>query len=623
MGLGFTESWYLNSAPVDLAHAQAVTIAPARNAMLGAGVWMQFCRTVDTNNPGVSRITAFDFPVVPITDANAANYSRGAIVVRIQAANGLYKRTMTLRGVPDSWIAYNSSYYPVLPGPALNPLGNWITNCINQGVGLKVLNKLANVPLQIVDTSLAAAGGSQLTFTTAAAHGFVPGQYVRVSKVRGKNMALVPPAKTKTINAVWPITGVDVTGTKFSVPVTLLNLYGFPVMLKPGVVRARCPDLDLPDCDQWGDYRLLVKKNRRRLWGATWAPIGSAEGVTNHPCGMVVDFLQRAYQTKMVFYPGPEEDVIWYRPRKAPGSSRGGTLSVPGYGRTACATLTGIAHLPDGWVRCRAASYYHKGEDLLGLPGRSFCGSLDTWAGLATAATPTLVIDDKGGSACCGAAPDIGAGGPSVGGVGTLASDIIVNAPLEICADLYLCNDSISFAGSASVSLTFDSDPKPLYLLVPSGDSTVTSAVPLDGGQTVALVNRSSDTITFADSGAATLPALPFDLGGAAVVVNPGRRSCYGRMTLRRCGARLRRTGAAGGGFGGAYVTLSSPRTLPVGATSMTWTLGTGSHGEFDDGGYFPTDPGSISPFRQWDLRVWLYDSADDSLCGWDDWRVD
>lgn len=277
---GFSETWYINTGPVDTAHFNArTTLYTARQAMLGEGCYIQGVRTTDLSTKGSTLFTAYPAPVVvsggnPVRD-NATN----ALQVRLTAA-GAYKRTMWLRGGPDDWQYYDINAAEFVNQNIPNLLSSFIAACNQVGVGLRAIGNTLAINPQITIIGLGTeAGTGRVTISINENPPYAVGQYVSIVGVQGANLRSAPPWN-QNINGTWQVmsTGIGV----FSINALTADFSSQPIFYGGGTVRSKYRVDNYPGSP--GTFPAIISSvvlrfARRKTGRALFTPAGRSRAV--------------------------------------------------------------------------------------------------------------------------------------------------------------------------------------------------------------------------------------------------------------------------------------------------------------------------------------------------------
>lgn len=198
---GWSESWYTQQpSDVQDAMSEFATTVGARQALLGYPNYIEAIRVSAVNSGLVPALRTFPKPriplaPVPVTSLTDSTYN--AIAVRFNDQSGDYRRTMFLRGVPDSWISYNVAGQPIWSAVMTKLLNAWLQLAFARALKLswQAVNRAdTGVTSRLPVTGLSFVPES-FVFYTCESHGFLPGDQVRVAGLKGSNLMMLPPSK--------------------------------------------------------------------------------------------------------------------------------------------------------------------------------------------------------------------------------------------------------------------------------------------------------------------------------------------------------------------------------------------------------------------------------------------
>ena len=252
---GWTETFWLLTGSLTGVQGLINQFVAARAACLGLGCTIEGARVTD---PDVVGAAAW-YPVNPVNVVNAAprleqDLVQSTVLVRIQDAQNLYRRSFEMSGIPDVWLAWNQgarSYFVVDAGrTAIAAFGNrlinsWalqVTNRQAAAVNLRPVQGVAYAPPAVV-------GDVGVVTVTSANHGYAVGDIVRISKVQGTAIQV-------TKGGPRQITSVTANTFTYNFPGSVIQ----PVTwIKGGLIRRKQPAYV-----SIGEVQILRVGNRKR-----------------------------------------------------------------------------------------------------------------------------------------------------------------------------------------------------------------------------------------------------------------------------------------------------------------------------------------------------------------------
>jgi hypothetical protein len=240
---GWEEDWYIQGTNTDAVLQFIQPIIAPRSALLGKYNWISQIRVIDTGNQFVGSTQVIPAPNLGTINAgNITDTSWNAVKVRIQCGLN-YRRTMILRGVPDSAITYNTSNQPVIAPSLKNLLNAWRTvaqvfnkNTAPFGLSLGILAITkggANPKLPITGVGLAVT--TDTTTITSLNHGYANGTPILIRGVQGTNLRQRYPGRLQ-VNGPWQT--LNVTQNTFDIGLPTSTLTGIPTWQMGGTVRS-------------------------------------------------------------------------------------------------------------------------------------------------------------------------------------------------------------------------------------------------------------------------------------------------------------------------------------------------------------------------------------------------
>lgn len=187
----------------------------------------------------------------------------------------------------------------------------------------------------------------------------------------------------------------------------------------------------------------------------------------------------------------------------------------------------------------RGGGVYDPGANVIGYRGVNFCGRPQAFlTGGITGVDPEITTSADGSAACCRLARP-GIGGVRIDGGARVSTTVAwdgdmdfigpgtmkILTPIEMCDEWDWCYSDLNCFSLVSPvdGLTFPSTGAPVVRMIgATGPLVIRSAVPLLSQQMIRLVNDSGFAVTLEDNyTGVSAGELPFDLGGADVVLGP------------------------------------------------------------------------------------------------------
>jgi hypothetical protein len=241
---GWTETWYSNNADINACMLGAQRMAPFRANLLGSFSFITQARTVQLSQTNKTETFVFGQQVWAqenIVAADVTDTPWDAILCRVSGTDGTfwYRRSMWLRGVPDSWIAFDISGNPIFQPNMYNNVAAFLKQMTLPTGFQFYMACLAkppvnNVPIPVTNVSIG-AGSPQMIVLSVANSGYSVGQWVRVSGCRGQNLKQLPPGN-RGVNGLWQV--VAVTSSLVTIGLPYAYLPNVPVLRVNGKIRS-------------------------------------------------------------------------------------------------------------------------------------------------------------------------------------------------------------------------------------------------------------------------------------------------------------------------------------------------------------------------------------------------
>lgn len=235
---GWDESWYINAAGLNAAmNVMLVGFLPNRRNLLGTGAYIEAIRVVDLATPGAALFQQLPAPLPPNPNIIRDNVTN-AIQIRLSTNAPYYRRTMWLRGIPDSWVAYQVDG-SVQPNPIMTQaLDVMVAAMAPQNIGANVISVDQAVnPALVVNNMTFDLTTGFCEISTVVNHGLTVGQYVRINKIQGANLRTGPPGNLSP-NGTWQVLVVP-TASTFFIALNSIDYTNLPIYYAGGFVRAR------------------------------------------------------------------------------------------------------------------------------------------------------------------------------------------------------------------------------------------------------------------------------------------------------------------------------------------------------------------------------------------------
>lgn len=184
LGQGWSETWYYNAnVPFPVAQNSVFdNLMQSRGLLCGENVVAAGWRLSDVSNPRNTFVRLFgkvnNSGLLPDTATNAW-------LASVRGVNGVGRRQLWLRNVPDAWIAFDTTAEKFVPtGPLINALAGYTGTLVQPPWCIRTVQSLAASTTKARVTAVAAgpAGGTVLTVNL----GGVPvGTSIVVSGFRG------------------------------------------------------------------------------------------------------------------------------------------------------------------------------------------------------------------------------------------------------------------------------------------------------------------------------------------------------------------------------------------------------------------------------------------------------
>lgn len=184
---GWSETWYVQRDSLSEAQLPVFDVGTARKGLLGKGATLEASR--------ISDVDVFSDSLVDTTIGNTPASSTASLVrdnpsnawlARVNSGT-LYRRAMWLRGLPDAWVAFNSTtLLPILDPLLLSNFGLFATKVVQAGFRMRVLDKSGATPEKGI-TALALDIPTNRITVTVPGHGYNALDKVRIRKCSGTN----------------------------------------------------------------------------------------------------------------------------------------------------------------------------------------------------------------------------------------------------------------------------------------------------------------------------------------------------------------------------------------------------------------------------------------------------
>jgi hypothetical protein len=189
-GAGWSETHYsFNKVTLTTALADLQTLAEKRVQMLGNQVVCTYLRVSDDEVFNDSQVARGPVPTVvggvpfynpafaPTVPDTAADFAYSVALVRITGDTDFYRRSLYLSGNPD--VSQNINNPTPVGAAWLIAFDDWHLTMVNGSYGFKVLQQGPANPRRVITVIVLGV------ITTQTPHGFVVGDLVKVSRVRG------------------------------------------------------------------------------------------------------------------------------------------------------------------------------------------------------------------------------------------------------------------------------------------------------------------------------------------------------------------------------------------------------------------------------------------------------
>lgn len=202
-GYGWTETFFSTRAVLNTALQDAIFILPKRLQLLGSGVSCVFIRVSDDlvkRDSEIYQVPASDQKPTGLV-SGASDIPNTCVIVRLEGSP-VRRRTLYMRGVPDA-IVINAGRFD--PDPtwvrnfglwsALLTAGAWAMKCKSTPGAFADINGVSTP-----------SGNGTVTISTGLPHGFVQGDIVGITGVKGAS----------AVNGKWTATTVP-SATTFTI----------------------------------------------------------------------------------------------------------------------------------------------------------------------------------------------------------------------------------------------------------------------------------------------------------------------------------------------------------------------------------------------------------------------
>ena len=195
---GWTESFYLTAADYASADPRMIALAAARIPMLGLGASLEAYRLSNEAIFGDALTVPYSYGDNGSNAGLARDVANTCALMRVQATD-LYRRTVTIRGVPDEWVYYTVADNSMsLKRELLQAMTVFGIALVTNSFQIKSVSKDdADVALKKLDNATVDPVKG-VRIVPLGGNNYANGDVVRISKARGTNMQFV--------NGTWTVT---------------------------------------------------------------------------------------------------------------------------------------------------------------------------------------------------------------------------------------------------------------------------------------------------------------------------------------------------------------------------------------------------------------------------------
>lgn len=220
---GWTETFYIEADNSSKVFQTIGELTAVRVALLGTPAYVKTRRASNVALVNDSDIRTNIIPAKNQGDGQSSDQPNSCVLARFQSGH-LYRRQCWLRGIPDSWIAFNAAGQFNPPPQLLANFLPWRDAIVNLANNVKIKALSKALPTKTVD-NLTGAIGSFFTITSAA-HGLANLDNVRIKGCQGDNV--------EGVNGVFEIFNAD--ANTFQIPVAVTDNFNY---IGGGTFRAR------------------------------------------------------------------------------------------------------------------------------------------------------------------------------------------------------------------------------------------------------------------------------------------------------------------------------------------------------------------------------------------------
>jgi len=186
---GWSEVWYQNRSAISETVTPAINFATKRFPLLGGGAALEAIRISLVGQPQTSMVFPFSHP-----DAGgeaAIQLVEDGALYRVNTGSLVYRKTASLRAVPDDVMVYN----PTTGKTELNPAWKskfdaWIASMTSNEMNIRVRQKTGAGATETTVTNITVDGDGNMVFTVAGLVGN-PGDKFTVKGATGPDKRLI------------------------------------------------------------------------------------------------------------------------------------------------------------------------------------------------------------------------------------------------------------------------------------------------------------------------------------------------------------------------------------------------------------------------------------------------